>query len=247
MTVPRIIFGGRLADGALVTIDGENHHYLARVLRVKPGERFDGVDAAGREFLCEIVAVTAHEMQAYVFGKHAMDAPPVRPLSLVFGLLKGEKNELLLKFGTQVGVTAFHPCIMERTVLRLDKDKLASRVERFRRVVDDAARTSFITYVPSVEASAIAPPPPFPDGTVKLLFSERKGIRPLRELEREIAQSGGAAAVFGPEGGFEDVEHDALEAAGFVPVSLGDRALKAETAVLSGLAIITYLRGNLRD
>lgn len=241
MTIPRIILKKILQDGELINLEGDHFHYLVRIQRLKVGEKFHLLDKIGNDFIAEIINITSKSLTAYVY-LIKKTTPPDYKLSLVFSLLKSDKNDFIIKAGTQMGITDFTPIIMNRTITRPTGDKAAEKVLRLRKIAEDTARTSFLSFIPEVKEITTLHSINVESTSLKLLFSEKKGIPLLSSRENTIKMSKNITVFLGPEGGIEDSEYQILtEIKGFLPVSLGGRALKAELAFVFGLSVITYL------
>jgi len=240
MTVPRIIYDNVLEDGKLFELKGEHFHYLVRIHRLKAGDRFYLLDKAGNDFLCEVVSIAKRTLFAYSYQTKNMTKPDYR-IKLIFSLLKGDKNEFVVKAGTQMGVTEFQPIVSKRTVVRLDLEKAKEKVARLQKIAEDTARTSFLSFIPEVyeikELNELTPN----HNSFNIIFSEKKELPLIGTLEDSIRQAKDISVLVGPEGGIDDEEFSFLVKKGFKPVSLGDRALKAEFAFVFGLSVVTYI------
>lgn len=225
-------------------VEGPRFHHLAVVQRVREGDALEVFDGVSR---CFDATVLRLEDSALVLALGApRPQPPPTPVTVLQGLPKGEKLEWVLQKGTELGASAFAPFEAERSVVRLAKEKAPARAERWRRVVEEAARQCGRADVPVVHPAtplgdalrALAP------GTRVLVLDEEE--RALR-LSEAVADAAGAplALVVGPEGGLSRAEVDALVARGAVPVTLGRRVLRTETAALAALAIVRHLEGEL--
>ena len=168
-------------------------------------------------------------------------APRAPPLTLLQGLPKGDKLELVLQKGTELGVAAFFPVVTARAVSR-PKDAEA-KAQRWRKIVSEAARQCGRADVPEVAA-----PGPLADAVAALPKDTRLLV--LDEEERALRLSDALtdaplALVVGPEGGLSREEVAQLKAAGGVSVTLGPRVLRTETAALAALAVLLHRMGEL--
>lgn len=240
MTIPRIILYTILEDGNLVEISSEHYHYLVRVHRLKSGDKFYLLDKNRREFLCEVVDISKNKLTAYCFLFKNLSEPNYK-IKLIFSLLKGDKNEFLIKAGTQMGITDFEPIITSRTIIRLDPVKAKEKVERFRKVAEDTARTSFLSFIPAVAEIKDIKQLSLEVNSLHLFLSEKKDIPLISSYENEIRQSNNITVLLGPEGGIDEEEFKFLIEKGYKPISLGERALKAEFAFVFGLSVVIYI------
>lgn len=240
MTIPRIILNTTLEDGKLAEIKGEHYHYLVRVHRLKSGDKFYLLDKNRCDFLCEVVDISKNKLFAYCYLIKNLSEPDYK-IKLIFSLLKGDKNEFIIRAGTQMGITHFEPIIMSRTIIRVDSEKAKEKTDRLRKVAEDTARTSFLSFIPNISDIKEFKKLSFDENAFHLFLSEKKGIPMISCFENEIRQSKNITVLLGPEGGIEEEEFNFLIEKGFKPISLGDRALKAEFAFVFGLSVVIYI------
>lgn len=234
------------APGA-VTVEGPRLHYLVRVLRLAEGDALEVFDGRGSCFDARVTTV-ATETATLTLGP-ARAAPLPRALTVVQGLPKADKLELVLQKGTELGAAAFAPAACARSVVKLDgPDKEASKRERWQRIVEEAARQCGRADVPRVLpvkplAQAVAALPGAP--AVFVLDEEERAL-PLSLAARPALDAGRPiAVVVGPEGGLTREEVAALIAQGAAPVTLGRLILRTETAALAALVVLRHLDGDL--
>lgn len=240
----RLLVPGAAEGG--VTVEGPRFHYLSRVLRLEAGDGLEVFDGTGHAFDAKLVSVG--ETSAQLALGPSRDAPTARAITVVQGLPKGDKLELVLQKGTELGVAAFAPAACTRSVVKLDEKAAASRVARWRKIVEEAARQSGRADVPHVEA-------PAPLATAIAQLAPGTAVFVLDEAERAVTLSQAFAAlegartpvalVIGPEGGLDRAEVDALADRGAVPVTLGRLVLRTETAALAAVSVLRHLDGEL--
>lgn len=238
MTVTKILIEKDFDDN-IFEIKGENFFYLSRVLRHKVGDIFF-VTGKKNYYLAKIIAIQKDKIVAQVEEKRQIKNVNLK-IHLFFGLLKGEKNDLVIKGGTQYSVASFHPIIMKRTIVRLSPEEKTKKVERLRRLAKDFARESFLGFIPEVHDIEDLSKQEFPAG-LKLLFYEGENMKNLTYFAEEIKNSSIISLFFGPEGGIDKEEYDFLIKKGFEPVTLGERMIKAEFAIFAGINFISYLK-----
>jgi 16S rRNA (uracil1498-N3)-methyltransferase len=207
---------------------------ITRVLRLRPGARvllFCG-DGAQTEAVLEEAGPRG--VTARLVERTAPDVELPAPLHVAVAILKGEKLDWLVQKLTEIGVARISLVRTERTVPIAGEERWPRRVERFRRVVQEAAEQSGRVQLPAIEE-----PVPF----AELLRAEHPGARlildPLAERGLAAAVPAGAPVLLliGPEGGFSAAEVEAARRAGFTGVRLGRRVLRAETAAIAAAAI----------
>jgi len=221
---------------AEVLVEGAAFHHL-RVLRAASGQRLEVFDGRGRAFDAEVLAVEKDRARLRLGPERAV--APGRPIDIVQALPKGDKLELVLQKGTELGGHAFHPVSSERSVPKLPAARAAERRTRWQRIVSEAARQCGRSDVPVVHpvrplleaVQGLAP------GTrVLVLDEEERAVR----LVEAAGTDAPLALVIGPEGGLTRPEVTALRSAGAVPASLGPLVLRTETAALAALAVLRH-------
>lgn len=225
----------------VVELPGETLRHLRTVLRLSAGAECELLDGAGQVARVLIQA----DFTAQVLSVEQVPAPGCR-LSLIQGLPKGDKLELVLQKGTELGVSQFLPTQMARSVGRLKPEREQKRFKRWKKIVQEAARQSGQPYLPQLQVehsleSALATV----DADLKLMLWEESG-QPLDQVLPEICPQR-IAVIVGPEGGITAAEAQTAELAGYRAVSLGPRILRTETAGLAIMAILQYLYGDLTN
>jgi 16S rRNA (uracil1498-N3)-methyltransferase len=222
-------------------LKGEQAAHLARVLRAQPGQVFDVV-ANGFLHRAEIVSANEHEV---VFTLHEeLEAESALPVHLLMAVFKFDHMEWGIEKATELGVARMTPVIARRTEKHLAQ-AAAKRVERWRRIVREAAQQSRRSDVPEVDdpvtlKAALG----MVSAEKKLLLAETEQENSLRsELGKSelagqrVSELASVALAIGPEGGWTAEEMTLFSDGGWKPVTLGPRILRAETAAIAGLAV----------
>jgi 16S rRNA (uracil1498-N3)-methyltransferase len=218
------------ALGGPVQIDGKRGHHLARVLRVRPGERGVAV-FAGREYELEVVAVDGARIEARVLTDRPARGEPASAVTLLQAVLPNPDFDAVLEAGTAVGIQQFVAVQAARSIGRPPVGRLA----RWQAIVESAAEQSHRGAIPTVSgpvtlASALGEP-----SDSRLL-----ALEPSAALTLAQAIDGSAAYTIavGPEGGWTDEELSTLRKRGAVAVNLGPRILRARLAPIVAAAIL---------
>ncbi len=235
------------APGNVIELPADVLRHLRTVLRLATGaecELFDGQGLVARAELLDDSTVR-------IISVAQADAPKFF-LTLIQGMPKGEKLELVLQKGTELGANCFLPTQMERSVSRqmersvsrLKSEREQKRLRRWEKIIQEAARQSNQPYLPRLQikhdlAEAIGSVA----ADLKLLLWEESG-QPLDQVLPEEAPER-VAVIVGPEGGITPAEAEKAERAGYRPVSIGPRILRTETAGLAIMTILQYLYGDL--
>lgn len=229
-------------EAEVVSLPREVVHHLARVLRLARGAEVLLLDGRGQMCRCRIETLGQGVGSARVLQRWREDETAF-PVRLLQGVPKGEKMELVLQKGTELGLTAFTPVLAGRTVPRLD-GREEKRLVRWERIVAEAARQCRRPFLPRLD-----PPQPLTEALaasaeeLRLMLWE-EGALPLAGALCADAPKD-AAILVGPEGGFSAAEAEAARRAGFVPVRMGPRVLRTETVGLAVAAILQFRYGDL--
>jgi 16S rRNA (uracil1498-N3)-methyltransferase len=172
-------------------------------------------------------------------------ARPESPLHVVLAMppLKGERMETALEKATELGAMEVWPVITARTDAAARPALKGSRQDRWDKVASGAAEQCGRAVVPRVApAMTLDEMLKTPFSGLRVFFEASEGLPPLAQLTRPES----LLALIGPPGGFEPVEIDRLEGAGFHPASLGPRILRTETAAIAAITAAQVLWGDLR-
>ena len=227
-------------DEATATLVGAQAEHMARVLRAMPGMEADVV-AGGHVFHAEVAAVSPSEVRFNLLVE--VEADPALPVTLVMAVYKFDRMEWALEKATELGVGAVAPVIARRTEKHLAA-AAEKRVERWRRIVHEAAQQARRSDVPVIHTPV--PLAAFVKGTssaARIVLAEQERTTTLRSALDEALAAAGAEmpaleVAIGPEGGWAPEEEALFDANGWRAVSLGPRILRAETAAIAALAVI---------
>jgi 16S rRNA (uracil1498-N3)-methyltransferase len=231
-------------DEATATSTGAQAEHLTRVLRAQPGMEADVV-AGGHVFRAQVAAVSPKEVRFNLVSE--LEAEPALPLTLVISIYKFDHMEWAIEKATELGVAAIVPVIARRTEKHL-AEAAAARVERWRRIVHEAAQQSRRSDVPLVSDPILLPARVrAASDAVRIVLAEQERTTTLRHALDE-AQAAAETDMptleiaIGPEGGWAPEEEALFDANGWRAASLGPRILRAETAAISAMAVVaSYL------
>lgn len=243
MRVPRF-HAESAAPGARLDLPDHAAHHARDVLRVRPGAAVRVFDGRGGEWEARVESVTRKGVRLHL-GAPAEPLPePPLPVRLALSALKGDRMEWVVQKATELGVAEIAPLVTARTDAAARPALRGTRQERWEKVAASAAEQCGRAVVP-----VIAPTRRLEDflgsgpAGALLILREPPGAPPL---PAESPGEAGCWLLVGPEGGWEAAELDATAAAGFRPVGLGPRVLRAETAAVAAVAAAGLLWGDLR-
>jgi len=238
--------------GLVVRFDEQQAHQMRRVLRLRPGAGVLALDGQGLQYEVTLEEVTDSRATGLIAARAPATGEPRVRLTLFQSLLQRDKFEWVLQKGTEVGVAAFAPVITRRSLVRDADDVGAAKLERWRRIIKEAAEQSGRGALPSLSG-----PVPFAAAAPEALSRQRTLIawegetrRTVRDALgelRDVADAAGAAVglFIGPEGGYEAAEVEEAVAYGALPVTLGPRILRTETAAVVAAALVLYELGEM--
>jgi len=231
-----LVDAAAIASGRAV-VSGDDHHYLFRVRRLAVGARLVVFDGTGTEADAEVEQVDAATAVLRVGPARREPAPALR-ITVVQGLIKGERMDWCVQKLVEVGVDRIVLVATERSVVRLDAARAASRRDRLAAIAREAAKQSRRAAVPAVEVASLAEALAEPADL--RLIGHPAADRGLRDvLDRPAAT---AALLIGPEGGLAPGEIERALSTGFEAVRLGRTVLRAETAGVAAVAVLRLAR-----
>lgn len=232
--------------GDKIEISGVEARHIQKVLRLKEGDEIVLFDGKGMEYWGTIESQRHHRITVKIGKTNTPRRESPIDVILGQGLLKGDKMDYVLQKTTEMGVSAIFPFISLRTIPILGGEQAERRWNRWKRIVIESAKQCGRVIPPRVEGirdlGSILESP-FRD-FVKLILWEKEGSS-LKERMREIDKNSGKFLfLVGPEGGFCEGEISAARERGFIPMGLGPRILRSETAGVAMLSILQYEFGD---
>ncbi|MDP2952479.1 MAG: RsmE family RNA methyltransferase [Chloroflexota bacterium] len=232
-----------------VTLQGELVHQLSHVLRLRPGDRIVVLDNAGWDYEVELQVFSREKIEGTAKERRHATGEPRTQVVLYQSLLKGDKLEFVMQKGTELGVAAFVPMLCERCVVA-SMAEMDGKTARWQRILREAAEQSERGKVPDLKPvhffhQAVEDAP----GLKLIAWEEEKEQALWAALRRSLrARTGDDFTVslfIGPEGGFTAQEVELAQSHGVLPVTLGPRVLRAETAGMVAATIVLYEAGDL--
>jgi 16S rRNA (uracil1498-N3)-methyltransferase len=244
MRLNRIFCEGPLTVGATVPLSSAGAYHVARVLRMRPGAPLIVFDGSGVDHPAEIVAVDGDQVSVELRNPTpGTGESPIR-ITLVQGISRGERMDWTLQKATELGAAAIAPVLTSRSVVRLDEKQAIKKQTHWNAIVIGACEQSGRSRIP-----AVGTPVSLRD---YLTHVRKDGMRLVLSPSAPASLAGIASLpskvelLIGPEGGLDDDEISAAQKAGFMPVRLGPRVLRTETAAVVALAVLQALWGDLQ-
>lgn len=242
MAAPRFFVPTALATGVSVALPGNAAHHAARVLRLNVGDAVTLFNGEGGEYPAVLTAIDKHRVQAEIGAHRAVERESPLAVTLIQALSSGERMDVTLQKAVELGVQQVIPVMSERSVVRLQGARADKRAAHWQQVVISACEQCGRNRVPAVHplvalaALLSSPPPP---SLRWVLLPDADTV--LRDLPRPATP---VELLVGPEGGLSAAEVERARAAGFLPLRLGPRVLRTETAAPALLAAVQALWGD---
>lgn len=243
MRLIRVHVDAALAPRARVRLEAAAAAHVTRVLRLGVGDAVTLFNGDGADYPARISAVGRGTVEAAVTGRAAARAESPLAVTLVQGIARTERMDLVLQKATELGVAAILPVVTTRSVVRLDAAGGVRKLGHWRGIAIAACEQCGRARVPE-----IAEPRKFESWIAE---PSRSSARLLLSPDAEVPLSAvarGATAIellIGPEGGLDDGEREAALAAGYRACRLGPRILRSETAAIAALAVLQSVAGDL--
>ena len=243
--MPRFYCPTPLPLGAALDLPAATARHV-QVLRMQPGEALTLFNGEGGECSATVLRMGRSDVLVEVQAHHAIERENLRPVHLALGMPANDRMDWLVEKATELGVSSIQPLMTAHSVLRLKGERADKKVAHWNSVAAAACEQCGRNRVPAVyEVLDVqdwlrrATPAPAPG--LRAMLSLREGTLPLAGLLATQTPAETTPVYFfsGPEGGLAATEEQAALSAGWVPVTLGPRTLRAETAPLAALAALT--------
>ena len=240
MRVSRLFTPMHLDSGKQIELDDENAHYVRTVLRLKKDAEIILFNGSGGEYLCTVAEVSRKTVQIVInkWLDRSVESPLLITLGL--GISRGDRMDFSVQKAVELGVNHITPLLTERCVVQFKGEKKPQRLLHWQKIVQHAAEQSGRTTLP--ELTDIE--------HLQQWVSKQKGLKVFLDPYAESTLTDinpidmQVTLLTGPEGGFSDQEREVAKVAGFIPVRLGSRILRTETASLAALAAVQMLWGD---
>lgn len=244
---PRFFHDDDIYVGQCVELEITAAHHAARVLRIKAGDSIILFNGKGGEFSAHIESIRKTTTKAVIDQFNAVERESPLIINLAQAICVNEKMDLIIQKSVELGVTSIQPISTTRSIVRLSEDRVIKRLQHWQRVIISACEQCGRNFLPP-----IAPLISLTDwiSREKSTVSDRLGFvlstsgkNSLRELPKPSSVAH-LTLVVGPEGGLTSEEEMILQQADFLPLRIGKRILRTETAALATIAAMQMLWGD---
>lgn len=242
------ILADQIRNG-LVTLMGGDVRHIQKVLRLGVGDEVECLDGHGVVYRVKLTHVEQEHVIGEIQESYKVDSEPELQITIVQGIPKGDRWDYVLQKCSEVGATVFQPLLTERTIVKIDEEQLPRKMERWQKIVMEAAEQSQRSVAPRVLAPMRLDEwlEGLSEFELVLIAWENEEEMSLRDALNEVPELKRLAIVVGPEGGFSKSEVEKILAMGGKAVSIGPRILRAETASVVLLALALYHYGDMGD
>ena len=229
--------------GSTITITGPDVNHIRNVLRLRCGETILVSDERQTDYRCAICQVEADGVTAAILETEAENHELPSRIHLFQGLPKADKMEWIIQKAVELGVYRIIPVSMKNCVVKLDEKKAAAKVRRWNAISESAAKQSKRSLVPEISA-----PLSFSEAlslssslSCRLMaYEHARGMAAAKEALSGIRPGMDIGVWIGPEGGFSPEEAAQAAKEQWIPISLGKRILRTETAGITLLSILMF-------
>ncbi|MFA5840439.1 MAG: 16S rRNA (uracil(1498)-N(3))-methyltransferase [Candidatus Margulisiibacteriota bacterium] len=224
-------------------ISGEDVHHIRDVLRMQLGEELELLDGNGKAYQVKIAEYNKNTIICQILSTKTIEDPTKVKITLAQCLPKADKMKLIIQKSSELGVWSIIPIRSERTIAKSEKK------ERWQTIAKEAAQQCRLTYVPNITEvksfkEILSEAKDYSLAIIPWENEQEKSLKSLISISpdspSQISRFPDILILIGPEGGFSTNEIELAKHAGFIPVSLGPRILRTETAGLAMLAMINY-------
>jgi 16S rRNA (uracil1498-N3)-methyltransferase len=237
--IPRLFCTGDLVVGTTVVLPDKPAHHARDVLRLTVDAEVTLLNGLGGEYRARLVTIAKRVVEAEILEFHLREAEAPCPVTVAQSLAGGDKMDWVVEKSVELGAAGIVPLAASRSVLRLNPERAAKRLDHWRAIAQSACEQCGRNRIP-----AIAPVSPIDHWLASM--REQPGLKlMLSPVHATMFSSLPAPApgtpvtlLIGPEAGLSDAEEAQAQAAGFAPILLGPRVMRTETAALAALAAI---------
>lgn len=241
MALSRLFSPASLTAGCRIVLDVAQSRYLSRALRLNPGDHLVAFDGRGGEYVATVIKISKNAVEIET-GEHVLtNVESQLRITLVQSISKGDRMNVVVQKATELGVQRVVPVFSEHSVVRLDNERTLKRREHWQRIAQSACEQCGRNIVPAIDS---------PVALTEFISSKspltRMILDPTADIPLAACDDPGdeLALIIGPEGGFSNAEYRQAHAAEVMPVSMGPRILRTETAAIVAIGAAQALWGD---
>ena len=245
--LPRFLAADLDPVAGSASLSSDEAHHLTHVLRLRFGDEISVFDGNGREYRARIERVTRDGAHLRLLEEITAAPEPAVALTLAQAVLKGERMDDVIRDATMMGVAAIEPLVTEHTSVRMKALADGRGTDRWRRIAIASAKQCRRAVLPVIgQGTEFSEWILQDNGQLRLILVEPTPTvsgHPVSTLTAERPPS--ATLIVGPEGGWSGAEIELAVGAGWTPITLGRRTLRADAVALIAIGVLQYLWGDL--
>lgn len=240
--MPRFFIPSENLSDATLKITGNDAYHIARSLRMAVGDEITVCDMHGNEHKCRLTKIRDEECECEILSSCAAHTESPVEITLLMAYPKGDKLETVVQKAVELGASRIIPFESSRCIKRPKADKAEKQTARLSRIAEEAAKQCGRARLPRVLApiSFTEALKTAKESELSLFCYEGDGTKSLKAVLSENRNATSLSVVVGCEGGFSLDEAEAASLAGLIPVNLGPRILRCETAPSYALSAISF-------
>lgn len=233
--------------GNKLHITGDDVNHIYKVLRLNNGDIIVASNGEGREYASKIMEITKQAVVCEIIEEFDnLSEPPIK-ITLFQGLPKAQKMEFIIQKGVEIGVCRIQPVITQRVIVKTEGKDISNKLERWRRISEEASKQSNRGVIPEIiePISFDLAIEKIKNFDLAIIPYEKEKGNGLKRVLLENLNAKDIGVFIGPEGGFDESEIDKCIANSVIPVTLGPRILRTETAGIAVSSMILYELGDM--
>lgn len=240
MRISRLYTHQALTLDQQIELTEDNAHYVRTVLRLKKDQTITLFNGHSGEFLCTLAEVSRKRVMVDIneYNNRTVESP--LKIILGLGISRGDKMDWAVQKSVELGVNKITPLITERCVIKFRGDKKLQRLQHWKNIVQHATEQCGRTVLPELYEIEVLSVWVQKQTGLKVFLDPHaeKSLKELKVIDMQVT------FLSGPEGGFSHQERELAIAAGFIPIRLGRRVLRTETASLAAISAVQMLWGD---
>jgi len=243
MPISRVFQNCALIEGTSLALDANASHHLSRVLRAKQGDEFIIFNGLGGEYAATITHIDKKAVHVLISEFNPREAESSLDLWLAQGISRGEKMDYTIQKAVELGVKKIIPLFTERCNVKLDQERLSKRLEHWQAIARSAAEQSGRNIIPEILT------PTTLENALSMMQAHWRFVlsphvsQKLHTIQIDKLQS--VLLLIGPEGGLSEREIMLTKAQNFLPLNLGPRIMRTETAAVAAITALQCYFGDM--
>lgn len=224
-----------------ITLTNQPAKHLLQVLRIKTGQPVILFDDSGYQYDAVVIKTSKNKVDVEIKNRQLVENESPCKITLLQGISRGERMDLVIQKSTELGVTSIQPMFTRRSMVKLEGDRLARRIEHWHNIIVSACEQCGRNKLP-----LLSEPVSFHDAINQIPAGKGFFMDPDSNTGfHDIKESMDITLAIGPEGGFDETEKEYLKQQNIQPVKLGPRILRTETAAIAAITALGFLHGDL--